>query len=157
MTKRETLIEMLKRYDDAQNTLIHSGDGSNGWPQLMPPTWNQSYRELERALRQLRSTHPEPYRHLHARYIDPWRMRAEVPVKKGGELRLPRDCELAAGQPVSGLKTAHVILNVWADWVNACRKCDLDKPTCCAVRRALDELERTYRGEPYLPAEFIAA
>jgi hypothetical protein len=145
MSKREILVEMLKRWDDAQNTLIKSGDGSNGWPQLMPPTWNDSYRQLEQALRTLRTTHPEPYRHLHARYINPWRMRLEARVKNGRAIVPPR-CELAAGAVTAGSKTASIIVTCWDTWVDT-----------ILVNAALDSLETLYPGEPYMPKEFIAA
>jgi hypothetical protein len=145
VTKRETLVEMLRRWDDATNTLIKSGDGSNGWPQLMPPTWNQSYRQLDHALKQLRAQQPEPYRHLHARYIDPWRMRTTVKVKNGRPL-LPSRTELAAGAVITGERTATIVVTCWAEWVDM-----------LLVATALDTLEQLYPGEPYMPKEFIAA
>lgn len=147
MTRRETLVELLRRFEEAREVSFRDGSGGGGGlVPLMPLTWTASYRELERCLVQLRSEHRTLYRHLHARYLDPWRMRLSVPVRKGGELRLPTDCELAAGQPSVGLKTADVIVNVWPGWVDM-----------LLVGAALDELERLFVGEPFLPAEFVAA
>lgn len=143
MTKREILVEMLKRHEDAQAVLIGKGTPGNGDNiPLMPLTWNHHFRELHRSLIVLRADHPHLYRHLHARYLDPWRMRLEIKVTRDGKPITPPRTELASRENIlTGKRTTTVIVNVWPEWVDDHQ-----------LDRALCELERIYIGEPQLPA-----
>jgi hypothetical protein len=143
MTKREILIEMLKRYEEAQETLVRTGEGSAGYGFAMPATWNHSYRELYRTLCALRHEDRPAYRHLHARYIDPWRMRLEIKIVNG-KPKLPPHTDIVSRKLLIAGSTTTITANVWPDWVDN-----------TLVARGLDYLEREFRGEPYLPASLF--
>ena len=70
-TKQQIIATMLANYRDAQETLRGPTDepGDGDGITLMPPTWNTSYRELERCLTNLYHEHPTLFAHLRERYL----------------------------------------------------------------------------------------
>lgn len=152
MTKKEaTIVELLRRYEEAQEGGSGDGPGDGRLP-LMPSTWNGSYRELERCLKRMRRAEPSLWWHVTERYIRTSSIRREVPVRRPWrnglptvEFVLPPHCELAAGGTKVGDKTAGVRLVVWNPGV------ELGK-----VRLGVEWLAREFRGEPFLPLEFVA-
>lgn len=143
MTRREEIIiEMLSRYQEAQEP-----DGKGGQPgsgervPLMPATWNRSYRELERCLRELRAERTCQYWHLSERYLRCRIITVDCKVVKG-KIRLPEHSELVAGAAQAGEKTARVRLRQWDPGVRAEK-----------VRRAVAWLAVSFQGDPYMPVE----
>src|SRR5574338_588921 len=140
---------MLKRYTEAQEPSIAGsiteGRRSGTRNPEMPPTWTASYRELERCLKAMRSERPKQYRHVQHRYIAPESRTEDVDVKKG-KLKIPPHCELAAGAANVGESKARVRLLSWPAWV---KQVEVDK----GVRY----LSEQFRGEPFVPAEFMEA
>lgn len=146
-SREETIVEMLRRYNEAQDPSAKSGlPGTGEHVPLMPATWNTSFRELERCLKQLRDERKSQYWHLCERYV-----RAEVKTVLCGvrkapngqrELRLPPHSELVAGAPVSGESTAYVRLRVWSPAVRPEK-----------ARRGVEWISDNFRGEPFLPSE----
>lgn len=156
MSKRDTLVEMLRRYRDAQETLtgsyVSTGDGA---VPLMPPTWTASMRELERCLQVLSGERPKQARQLLARYVDPAISRRRLRGKraKDGQVtfaELPKHSEVRAYQKLPDVDRAanewDVILASWPTWVRA-----------SLVEAALQRLEALFVGEPFVPVEFLAA
>jgi hypothetical protein len=143
--REQTIVTMLRRYSEAQETLNGPsgirGTGECGFE--MPGTWNRSYRELDRCLAVLREKMPSKYCHLRARYLTPESVHITVTATKG-KLRLPPHTELAAGAPTAGEKTARVRVYRWPQWVREEK-----------VRVSVTFLSDTFRGEPYLPEEFL--
>ena len=142
----EIIVEMLKRYTEAQETGVSTGiRGDGDSVPLMPTTWNASYRELHRCLLVMRDDRPKQYRHLSERYIKPSSRTLQLEFRKG-KPRLPPHCELAAGAAISGEKNARVRIREWPAWV---KQVEVDK----GVRY----LSEAFRGEPFLPREFQEA
>ncbi len=137
-------MEMLRRYTEAQEPLSGRSQvpGSGDRLPLMPPTWNDSYRELERCLRQLRDTRPTCYWHLCERFIRTQDLTLELPVRRG-RVKLPPHTEVAAGHVSIGAKTAKLRCRRWSSSVREQK-----------VRLALAWLVREFRGMPFLPLEF---
>lgn len=111
----------------------------------MPATWNRSYRELDRALRALRETQPGVYRHLYHRYMGAEEVMKKISINKNGHPVLPKNTEIIAGSHSSGDKWTIARLRRWPVWVNT-----------GTVELALTALEKEFRGEPYLPPEFLS-
>ena len=149
-SKCETLVEMLYRYREAQETLIHSGEGSGGHVPQMPLTWNSSFRELERCLHLLSEERPKQTRMLLARYVDATQTRKRLHGRRDGKGVLHfspgshaevRTCAQLADSD-RGVNEWDCVVLAWPSWV----KNQL-------VREALDRLEQVFRGEPYLAVE----
>lgn len=141
---------MLLQYHDARETLNGPNDikGDGTSLQLMPATWNDSYRELERCLLKLRTDNPTIYAHLRERYLanQPFNETVKtVSVNERGNICLP-----ANTQTLCILEhrkhTARVRLRRWHPWVRR------DK-----VNEALDTLAANFRGEPWLAPELRSA
>lgn len=147
MTKREGLIEMLKRFKEAQETLLGPTDFRQGEPDgvtLMPLSWNRSFRELDRCLRRLRDRKPTLYRHLRERYIDPEIVTVDLLVKNG-KVIYPACCEHDAGQPQIGSKMARVRVRRWRTTLND-----------ALVKEGIDWLMVEFNETPSLPGEMVA-
>lgn len=152
MTKTETITEMLKRFHEARETL----DGKDGSPKsgervpLMPVTWNDSYRQLERLLIKLRVERTSQHWHVSERYLRCTIRVIEAPTRKtksgNVEILLPAHTELVAGSPVIGGTTARCRVRQWSPRVREEK-----------VRRGVSWLAENYQGEPYMPVEFLAA
>jgi len=146
MTRREILVEMLRRYDEARTLNGRDGlAGDGGGVTTMPATWNSSYRELENCLIRLRASKPILYRHVGARLIDRREAVRTLPVV-AGEVIHPRFMEVAAGQSGSGDRQAVFKVYTWPEWVD-------EK----LVSEGVDWLSDHFRGDPYLPREFYEA
>jgi hypothetical protein len=148
LTKRDTIVEMLKRYREAQETLNQGNDPGNGGVTLMPATWNHSFRELERCLHVLSGD-----RHLLARFVDPIISRRRLIGKrtKDGEVvfaNVPHHAEVRSYAKLPDKDRAvnewDVVLATWPGWV----KNQL-------VAGALDALESEFKSEPFLPKEMF--
>ena len=141
---------MLRRYDEARDPSRNNGiPGSGDLPPLMPSTWNASYRELERVLGLMRTERKSQWWHLTERYIRAQEALVECRVvKKRGQavIKLPPHCELAAGAPIVGERVVKARVRRWVPEV------DNQK-----VRRGLEWVADTFRGEPFLPVEFTEA
>jgi hypothetical protein len=147
VTRIEILEELLRRYGEAQETMNKGGVGDGDAVTLMPLTWNESYRELERVLKVMRTERRSQWFHVTERYLRCTERVAEVRVvrtKRGPELKLPPHSELGAGAPEIAGATARVRLVVWKPEVR------MEK-----VRRGLEYVSAEFRGEPFLPAEFL--
>lgn len=153
MTKQDTLIEMLTRYREAQETLLHSGDGSGGATPMMPRTWNSSYRELERSLHILTGERPKQTRQLMARYVDATTTRKRLIGKRDsrGTIRFP-----AAG--------THIEVRTYVQLADSDRRANEWDCVCITwptwiktqlVHQALTRLEEIFQGEPYMPTEMV--
>jgi hypothetical protein len=146
-SKIQIIEEMLRRYGEAQETMNKGGVGDGDAVTLMSLTWNESYRELERVLKAMRPVRPSQWWHLTERFLRCQDRVAEVRVvrsKRGPELKLPPHSELGAGAPEIAGATARVRLVVWDPSVR------MEK-----VRRGLEYVSSEFRGEPFLPAEFL--
>jgi hypothetical protein len=140
--REEIIVEMLKRYTEAQETGSEGIRGDGGGAIQMPPTWNRSYRELERCLGLLRDERKSQYWHVCERYIRPEILTMTVPSRKG-KPKLPPHTELVAGAASSKDKTMRVRVRRWSE------KVKLQK-----VDRGVARLSETFKGEPYMPDEF---
>ena len=144
-------MEMLKRYNEAREEALTGSPGDGTHVPLMPSTWNRSYRHLEECLKLMRDVRPKQYRHIEERFalgkedLNNRKRTIDVSVKKG-RVRLPPHCELVAGAPTSGQAKAKVRVRIWAPWVKEQE-----------VRKGVTWISSTFRGEPYLPAEFVEA
>ena len=150
MSRREDIIvEMLKRYTEAQEEALTGSPGDGSHVPLMPTTWNRSYRELERCLKLMRDARSKQYWHVCERYIRAEILTLTVPfskAKKGPLPKLPPHTELVAGAKFSGEAMAAVRVRRWKPEVREEK-----------VRNGIDYLSGTFRGEPFLPAEFQEA
>ena len=161
MSKAEKIAEMLRRYEEARETLNGPSGvrGDGGDVCLMPVTWNASYRELERCLQRMRESRESLVRcsdgekrspralwwHVTERFLRPELRHMRVPVR-GGKPRIPAHAELHAGAVEVGEKWARVIVCVWSPAVSE-----------VAVDAGLEWLADSFRGEPYMPVEMVAA
>lgn len=147
MTRIEIIEEMLRRYDEARDPSSRTGIlGSGDSVPLMPPTWNASYRELERVLTEMRSERKSQWWHLSQRYRFATDAVVECRiVRKRGQavIKLPPHCELAAGSPIVGEKVVKARVRRWTP--------DVDNQK---ARRGLEWVSERFRGEPFLPVEF---
>lgn len=153
MTKKETLIEMLKQYREAECTLLHTGDGSGGHTPQMSIAWNHSYRELERSLHVLTGERPKQTRMLLARYVNATQTRRRLTGRRDskGAIRFP-----SAGTHIEIRSYVHLadtdrktnewdcLVLQWPKWVKQQQ-----------VSEALARLEQLYQGEPYLLPDMI--
>lgn len=151
MTKKaEIIVEMLRRLEDARETQNGpsglKGDGQS--IPLMPPTWNDSYRELDRCLALMREKRPSQHCHVCERYVVTSKKlhRKEVHIRNGKITGINAHEELYAGQPTIKADKIEVIIYRWQPWVRAEK-----------VRRGIEWLTNEFRGEPYLPLEFVQA
>ena len=149
--REEIIVEMLKRYTEAQETLTEGirGDG-DGHPK-MPGTWNDSYRRLERFLIAMRENAEMRSRwwHVTQRYVDAEVVSMEVPFKKtakGPIPKLPPHTELVAGAAEVGEFTSRVRIRRWDSKVQEAK-----------VRKAVTLLAEMFEHEPFLPQEFKRA
>ena len=136
---------MLKRFNEARETMSKDGIGDgDGYPG-MPPTWNNSYAELENCLTWLRVERPKQYSHVLHRYIKTESVFLEVEFHKG-KAKLKPHHELAAGAAISGQKKTRVRCLRWATWVKLQE-----------VDKGVKSISDRFRGEPFLPKEFQEA
>ncbi len=140
---------MLANYRDAQETLRGPNDepGEGDGVILMPPTWNKSYRELERCLTSLYHEHPPLFAHIRERYLatQPFNeIVREVELNHHGNPRLPANSELLCTIR-SSHRRATVRLRRWHPWV---RKEKLNE--------GLQYLATEFNHEPYMPLELRA-
>lgn len=152
MSKRETLVEMLRRYREAQETLLRSGGGSGGAVPLMPLTWNASFRELERCLGVLSDERPKQARMLLARYVDASVSRKRLMGRRDGRgvvrfsagprVEVRSYAQLADSD--RGVNEWDCVVVMWPAWVRA-----------HLVDLAVDRLGELFVGEPYLPVEMV--
>lgn len=143
------ITEMLRRYAEASETM-NKGDRGDGTAVTgMPRTWNRSYRNLERLLKQMREERKKQWWHLTERYLRCQERKVEVRVQKtikGPVLRLPPHSELGAGAPEIKGSTATVKLIVWTP---AVRKHVVDLGLLWLAR------EEHWPFGPDLPQEFL--
>lgn len=153
MTKREHLVELLIRYPEALPAYTvggHGGGGSMG----MPTVWfSYPIQELERCLGRLRTDDGSAYRHVVARFVSAERVQKPARLRGGRLEGLPersqvvvRPTSFAEVERDGGYAVVRVVALVWPAWVDA-----------TLVGRGLTVLERSYRGEPELPREMVAA
>lgn len=145
--RQRIIAQMLRRYNEAQDPASHSGMlGSGDSVALMPPTWNRSYRELERVLAAMRVERKSQWWHLTERYIRAQEALVECRVvRKRGQavIKLPPHCELAAGAPIVGERVVKARVRRWVPEVDNGK-----------VRKGLEWVADCFRGEPFLPVEF---
>ena len=156
MTRREILVELLRRYREAQETLTQSDGTGGGGVTLMPRTWNPSFRELERCLHVLSGERPKQTRMLLARYVDPTISRKTLvgrrEIRAGGReamtwLNMPPHSEVVTFAKLPEHKSTSVyscVLASWPAWVRA-----------SLVESALQRLEAVFVGDPWLPVEML--
>jgi hypothetical protein len=164
MTKRGTIVELLRRFNEAREAFGEAGgpgDGSHV-PQ-MARVWNSSFRELEKRLIQMRSERPSQFWHVSERYIRATRRQVDLKYQAGLYLletdgrwaRLPAHCEVVVGFVTAGErgKTVKGVLGpgpcVVASWDSRVRQSKVD--------RGVDWLAEAFSGTPYLPVEFLEA
>jgi hypothetical protein len=155
VTKRDTIIELLRRYRDAECTLERSTGTGDGAAPLMPACWNESFRELERCLHVLSGERPKQARQLLARYVDPQISRRRLIGKRGKDEAVtfkdvPTHSEVLSYAKLPDSDRAanewDVVLASWPRWVRT-----------PLVESALDRIEALFKGEPYLPQEMLRA
>lgn len=152
MTRKETIVELLRRFREAECTLVKSGEGSGGNTPQMPLSWNASYRELERCLHVLSEERPKQTRMLLARYVDAVQSRKRLPGRRNGRGELlfspgpHREVRASAKLPDAdrGFNEWDVVVLSWPAWVRM-----------PLVNAALDRLVEVFEGEPYLPSEMV--
>lgn len=144
--KEEIIVDMLRRYHEAQDGGLSGEPGDGTHVPLMPTTWNHSYRELERCLKAMRDVRPKQYRHVRERFLNEATAVLVVGFTKNAQPKLPPHCELIAGAAVMGEKKSRVRVRTWAPWVRNEE-----------VRKGVVWLAENFRGEPYLPIEFREA
>lgn len=137
--REEKLDEMLMRYDEAQETMIHTGVGGDETNvQLMPLCWNMSYRKLEVLLKYMAAVAEggsadfrSEYCHLREWYWrGEWRRRS---IKRKDQVtRKIRVAEAMVFEPGKYADPALVL-------------------------PALGWLSGHFPGEVYLPQEFLSA
>lgn len=138
---------MLHRFHEARDPAF----GRDGMPgdgdgvAHMPSTWNQSYRELERCLVRLRDVKSQAYHHVMARHVDRTE-RVKLLRFVSGKPVLPPRCEVVAGTVSVGEKYATCRVMEHPEWVDE-----------RMVAHGLAFLSREFRGEPFMPEEFVAA
>jgi hypothetical protein len=111
-------------------------------------------RELDRCLLALAHELPREQRAVMARYVDPHISRRKLPGrlnKRTHEVRfqLPQNTEIRAYAQLPDRGSAHewtVLVASWPVWA-----------TQSLVGAGVFWLSENFRGEPYLPAEFLAA
>lgn len=146
MTKQQIICSMLARFNEARETLNGPGDirGDGNSVTLMPSTWNDSYRELERCLLNLRNTHKPLYAHIQERYLaqQPFNeIVRKVEVNHRGNLVLPANTVvLCVIDRRKNIATAR--LRRWHPWVRREK-----------INEAVDILASEFRGEPFLAPE----
>lgn len=137
---------MLRSYNEAQATLNGPSDvrGDGDSVNLMPRSWNESYRELERCLRKLRAENAPLYAHIRERFLadQPYNeIVRKIQVNDRGNLCPPANTEiLVVIDRRKHVATAR--MRRWHNWVRR-EKVDL----------ALDMLAAEFRGEPYIEPE----
>lgn len=151
LTRREHLVELLKRYPETMPAFGSSGGGDGSGVLEMPRVWHERpVQELVRCLGRLREEDGVACRHLVGRYCGE---RVQLRCRRrGGRLEgLPIRSE-PAGAPVQvegershGYAVLSVVVLTWGPWVNP-----------ALVERGLDFLEVCYRGEPMLPQAMVA-
>lgn len=92
----------------------------------------------------LREAKPMAYAHVVARHLDRTEKVKLLRFVKGAPV-LPERCEVAAGTVSVGERFATVRVWVWPEWVDE-----------SLVAAGLEWLSGEYRGEPFLPEEFLA-
>lgn len=145
MTRRQEIItEMLRHYNDAEDPMNGpSGVRGDGLSlPLMPEAWNQSYRELERVLKVMRDEVPWLWWDIRERFLACQVRMVEAKVSKG-RVKLPDNCEVAAGAVEVGSKTVKVRVRQWSPLVRQER-----------VEAGVCWISERFRGEPFLPDEF---
>jgi hypothetical protein len=162
LNRRETIRELLERWDDLAGLSTASPGGGEGnvalqahargcgiWSSLRCSCWLLGVDELDRCLRALRASRPAVYRHLQARYGQTAKARRRFLRFRAGRweglqaneaVLIPR---FSAGERGSWERVYDEVLVVrWPDWVEL-----------RMVEEGLDWLERAMRVEPELPAE----
>lgn len=159
---RDTIIAMLGQYRAAQETLLRSEARGSGNPHLMPKTWTQDMRELERCLSRLAYQKPLNHRHVMARHVDPLIARRVMvgKIRNHGAQQVMVWPQLGPCSSVltsaklpehKGTSTYTCLVASWPGWVN--------KPT---VERGIDLLVSWFEPPneavgPAQPLEMIAA
>lgn len=154
MTKHDTIVEMLKRYRDAECCLERSTGTGDGPGPLMPLVWNASFKELERCLQVLSGERPKQARQLLARYVDQVVSRKRLRGKRAKDGAVTFDpgqhCEVRSYAKLADSDRAanewDCVVASWPRWVRA-----------SIVDGALQRLEGLFVGEPFLPVEMLAA
>jgi hypothetical protein len=157
-----TLVEMVRRFNEARETMGHVGlPGSGDRIPLMPDTWTESYRELERVLLRLREERPKRYWHLSTRYLKASERQCELAFRAGRYVGLyPNEAVLKgfAGsfdpiwdtgprdKAAKGTPTGQVIVQTWSPLVRR-----------QVVRDAVLTVDEWFPGSPYLPKEMLEA
>lgn len=156
MTRREVIVQLLLRYEEAAGGTRAGAGDPDAYPH-MPSPWNApGYRELRRCLVQLSRWDHRAYMALKGRYVWPQRKVIRELRQRSGRLErrtgwprrwvaLDPSWQVIVGTPRADIGTDCVCIRV-APWIDP-----------ALVEAALDYLERTYRGEPCLPLEFIRA
>ena len=158
MTQRELIVvELLRRYRDAQETLLASGEGSGGNPIQMPAVWNASFRELEQILKRMRDERRKQYWHVSQRYIGSVRRQIQLAHRQGRYLGLtPHEAVISGfagpydplwdagpqGIQRKGTATGYAVVECWLPQVR--RE---------IVRAGCEWIASAFTTEPYLPDE----
>lgn len=164
MTKRDLIVLALERRDEftapGSTGDLHGGERLPILPHdkgcllhregTRCSCWRRTFDELDRCLRLLRELRPGQYAHLNARYLQAVTVHRRVWFRHGrwqglgpSEQVLGYDMR-GRGTPAS--REYEVLVQVWPGWVRR-RK----------VEGGLEWLVETFRGEPYLPDEVLAA
>ena len=144
-TKADVIADMLREYRDARETLNgprdYPGDGTS--VQLMPPTWNDSYRQLEQILDYMHHDRRRQWWHTTQRYRDAVVKRERVYLDDRDRIRLPHHAELVSRSWTKNRdRTAYVLVRKWDPAVR-------QKVADDGVRWIASQ----FKGEPFLHPE----
>lgn len=117
--RERTIVQLLERYDDLVDPMqIRAGGDRDGFGALMPGTYNDSVRELERLILRLREEHHSVWWHLNERFLAcRWRTCFRCP-KCGGETHAPIHRHRDKRGRMSNYDGARIVVAVVSERVN---------------------------------------
>lgn len=143
-TRQAIIVELLERYDDLVDPMqVRAGGDRDGVGSLMPGTYTEAVRELERLLRLMREDRQASllrlsdgtkisvrscWWHLNARYIACTHLCREVPVKRKAK----------HGKSVTVLERRLVVVAA------SPAAADVDGRPCVKVQRGIEWLEASW-------------
>lgn len=144
MTRRQTVIELLKTLTEVREPLGPAGSESRAGHDsrllLMTPEYTEgTYAELERCLKLMREKEPVWHWHVSERYIRSVSKPEDVIVSERRK----------SGKRVK-VKQRQVVER-WHAKVDVCRVCR--GSACCKVQRGVSWILAHHRGKPRLPKE----
>jgi hypothetical protein len=160
-----TLVEMVRRFNEARDVGARDGGGDGGAVPLMSLVWNESFRELERVLLRMRAESAESieqYWHLSERYLRPRERQAWLAFRAGRYAGLRSHEGVLKGfagpfDPIwpdatardkknKGAPEGWTIVQTWDERVSP-----------GLVRAGFETLDAWFPGEPFLPDEMLEA